>query len=292
VGASGPGTDLSLYLARKLLGYDVVQLIHGPVACSRTIGWALLCATSVFYLQSTRDSLLNALKTVQPTSKTSDFLLDRKFQPFDNGLTRDQWPDKCISTTPKIFWAASLLKWKGLETLLESLKVIPTETRPESHICYIRPRSINLEMGPHPIDIEKVHWHENPSHLDQIRAECNIFISTSRSEPFGLSILESMAAGLAIVIPRDGAYWDQCLQNNINCLKYRADDSFDLALKIQYLQRNPEIIGNLGRKSKHIAQQYCTEVVYADIAHCLAFPKRGASNSRLKSYQCFDHAQV
>jgi len=292
VGASGPGTDLSLYLARKLLGYDIVQLIHGPVACSRTIGWALLCATSVFYLQSTRCSLVSALKTFQPDSKISDFLTDRNFRPFSNGISPDQWPGKCSSTTPKIFWAASLLKWKGLETLLETLKVIPAETRPESHICYIRPRSTNLEIGPNPIDIEKVHWHENPSHLNQIRSECNIFISTSRSEPFGLSILESMAAGLAIVIPRDGAYWDQCLLDKVNCLKYRADDPVDLALKILYLQQNPEIIDKLGRKSKQIAQQYHTETVYQDIAHCLTSPKRGASYSRFKSYQDFDHAQV
>jgi len=292
VGASGPGTDLSLYLARKLLGYDIVQLIHGPVACSRTIGWALLCATSVFYLQSTRSSLVGALKTVQPDSKISDFLTDRKFKPFSNGIPPDQWPGKCSSTTPKIFWAASLLKWKGLETLLEALKALPTETRPESHICYIRPRSINLETGPNPIDIEKVHWHENPLHLDQIRSECNIFISTSRKEPFGLSILESMAAGLAIVIPRDGAYWDQRLHDKIDCLKYRANDPIDLALKIQYLQQNPEIVRRLGGKSKRIAQKYRTETVYAEIAHCLTSPKRYASYSSLKSCQDFDHAQV
>ena len=265
VGASGPGTDLSLYLARRLLGYDIVQLIHGRVAFSRTIGWALLCATTVFYLPSTRDSLVNALKSIQPDSKISDLLADTKFKPFSNGIPPDQWPGKCLSTTPKIFWAASLLKWKGLEMLLETLKILPTETRPESHICYIRPRSTNLEMGPNPIDIEKVHWHENPLHLDQIRSECSIFISTSQNEPFGLSILESMAAGLAILIPRDGAYWDQFLHDKINCLKYRANDPVDLALKIQFLQQNPEIIRDLGSQSKVIAQQYRTETVYSDI---------------------------
>ncbi len=40
LGASGPGVDLALYLARPLLNWKVVQLVHGPVACSRTIGAA------------------------------------------------------------------------------------------------------------------------------------------------------------------------------------------------------------------------------------------------------------
>ena len=47
VGASGPGVDLSLYLGKSCLGYRVVQLIHGPVARSRTIARALRAADRV-----------------------------------------------------------------------------------------------------------------------------------------------------------------------------------------------------------------------------------------------------
>jgi glycosyltransferase involved in cell wall biosynthesis len=292
VGASGPGVDLSLYIAKKLFSYHIVQLIHGPVASSRTIGRALLSANRVFYLQSSRHSLVRAIKTIQPEFRAADLLNDQSFSLFRNGLPRDQWPAESTATTPKIFWAASLLKWKGLQTLIKTLKIIPADTRPESHICYIRPRAINLEMGPNPMVIEGVNWHENPMNLDQIRSECNIFVSTSKSEPFGLSILESMAAGLAIVIPKDGAYWDLVLRDKINCLKYEAEDPLDLALKILYLQQNPEVLMTLGRQSKQIAQQCGSDRAYAEIVHCLTFPDWDTSYLNPDAKRKFDHAEV
>jgi glycosyltransferase involved in cell wall biosynthesis len=294
VGASGPGVDLSLYIAKKLFGYDIVQLIHGPVACSRTIGRALLSANRVFYLQSCCQNLVQALKAIQPEFKTADLLNDPKFCLFRNGLPHDQWPTETSATIPKIFWAASLLKWKGLETLIETLKIIPANSRPESHICYIRPRANNLEMGPNPMLIGGVSWHENPRNLDQIRSECSIFVSTSKNEPFGLSILESMAAGLAIIIPNDGAYWDLVLRDKINCLKYEVEDPRDLALKILYLQQNPETMMKLSSQSKQIAQQYSSDSVYAEIVQSLTFPNRNPSNSNSNSNSRreFDHVKV
>ena len=52
IGASGPGVDLSLYLMQFFLRYQIIQLIHGPVANSRTIARCLLRANHVFYLKS------------------------------------------------------------------------------------------------------------------------------------------------------------------------------------------------------------------------------------------------
>jgi glycosyltransferase involved in cell wall biosynthesis len=124
-------------------------------------------------------------------------------------------------------------------------------------------------MGPGPEFLEGVTWHENPACLDRIRSECSIFVSTSHNEPFGLSILESMAAGLAVVIPRDGAYWDLQLDDKSDCLKYTAEDPVDLALKIRYLQQNPKQIEKLGRRARQIAQEYCAERVYAGIVQGL-----------------------
>jgi len=292
VGASGPGVDLSLYIAKKLFGYDIVQLIHGPVACSRTIGRALLSANRVFYLQSCGHSLVQALKTINPELNEDDLLNDQKYCLFKNGLPNDQWPTETTTIAPKIFWAASLLKWKGLETLIETLRIIPADSRPESHICYIKPRAINREMGPDPVPIGGVKWHENPGNLDQIRSECNIFVSTSKNEPFGLSILESMATGLAIIIPRDGAYWDLVLRDNISCLKYEPGNPRDLALKILYLQQNPEIMMKLSSQSKQIAQQYSADNVYAEVVHSLTSPDWDRSNFNPDSKRKFDHAKV
>ncbi len=292
LGASGPGIDLSLYLARRIFGYQIVQLVHGPVACSRTIGRALESADRVYYLESATDSLLAALATVRPVADVELKLDADKFACFSNGLVAEQWPTPNLSSAKGIFWAASLLKWKGLETLIKSLQLLASTQRPHTHVCYIRPKNTNLEMGPGPVEIERVHWHENPVNLDQIRSDCSIFISTSKNEPFGLSILESMAAGLVILIPRDGAYWDRKLVEHEHCLKYRAEDPDDLALKILYLLQNPRLVERLAQQSRLLARQYRAEQVYGEIVASLTKTNLPVSSPTADSARTLDHAEI
>jgi len=292
VGASGPGIDLSLYLGRKLFGYQIIQLVHGPVARSRTIGRALDSADRVFYLETAGESLLRALETIQPVADAEQLLSSRKFACFSNGLANDRWPTACRAPGSRIFWASSLLKWKGLEILIRTLKLLSPTIQPQTHICYIKPADTNLELGPGPVEIDRVQWHENPSNLDQIRADCNIFVSTSRNEPFGLSILESMAAGLAILIPRDNAYWDRHMEDRKHCLKYHADDPDDLALKILYLTQNPEFIEQLGRQSRLLAREYRADQVYREILDCMVQADLNASAATADTGRTLDHAEV
>ena len=290
LGASGPGIDLSLYIARPLMGYRIIQLIHGPVAASRTLARALQRADRVFYLDSARKSLLQALARLPCTDNPEALLADPRFSCFDNGLPEDSWPSPVSPGSNGLFWASSLLRWKGLETLVAALELIAPTERPPVQICYIRPRATGLPIGPGPRPLEAVHWHESPPDLDAIRASCNLFVSTSRNEPFGLSILESMAAGLAVLIPRDGAFWDQRLEDGVNCLKYRPDNPQDLALKLQHLKTNPEFASGLGRAAKQLARDYRASQTYRDIVDCLA--DRRSRESIEGKYREAEHAEV
>lgn len=105
--------------------------------------------------------------------------------------------------------------------------------------------------------------------LDRTRAKvfrtANIFISTSRNEPFGLSILEAMAAGHCIVLPADGAYWDKTLDDSVNCIKYRPEDADDLANKIMHLCNNMDKVKTLDLAGMKVAENYRAESCYKPI---------------------------
>lgn len=265
LGASGPGVDLALYLVKPLLGFEIVQLIHGPIAKSRTIGRALLKAGQVHFLESTRPSILTALATV--SSPCHD--LPSRYHVMSNGLSKQAWPTRCQGEHPVIFWAASLLKWKGLDLLLAALKLMDSDNRPEAHICYIRPEQTTLPISTAPIPMDQVVWHEAPQDLDRLRANANIFISTSTNEPFGLSILEALAAGHCVLIPKDNAYWDQVLSDGINCIKYNPNDADDLAEKLLSLKGDMARVKNMGAAAIAVADDYRAENQYAHLKKVL-----------------------
>lgn len=265
LGASSPGIDLALYIVQFLLRFSIVQLVHGPVPQSRISGRALVRAQQVYFLESARPTLVKVLSTVVTDP---DRVLSR-FHVLTNGLPEQVWPSRCQGEAPIIFWAASLLRWKGLDLLLAALAHIPVNERPETHICYIRPQQINLPVSEAPMPLSKVIWHESPANLDQLRACASIFVSTSTNEPFGLSILEALAAGLCVLIPEDGAYWDKILIDDFNCIKYILQDADDLAVKLQGLQKDMARVRRIGAQAVIVADDYRAERQYAALKQTL-----------------------
>ena len=258
VGASGPGVDLAMYLLKPLLKFNIIQFIHGPVATSRTIARCLNHADQVYYLNSTKHSLQKAVQLFTPSTQ----VLPAHFFLFENGLCDQRWPTICQTSSPVIFWAASLLKWKGLDLLLSALKAIDEMRRPLTHICYIKPQLTDLPITEAPVSLSNVHWYESPTYLDEVRASANIFVSSSKNEPFGLSILEAMAAGMCVLIPKDGAYWDVILKNNVNCVKYHADDAKDLQQKLLILSSNMPLVTQIGSNAATLSLNYRASVQY------------------------------
>lgn len=266
LGASGPGVDLSIYLIQPLLRFKIVQLIHGSVACSRTIGKCLMTASSVHYLDSTQPSLSSAL--IRASGDDHHLETDR-FKAFKNGLPKSNWPSPCQYEVPVLFWAASLLKWKGLDTFLNALNIKGDIQPHETNICFIRPKDTSLESSIAPVDTNNVNWFETPDNMDEIRRQSNIFVSSSHKEPFGLSVLEAMAAGHVVIIPEDGAYWDKVLTNEENCIKYQPGNEIDLNAKINYICENKKRLEEIGKKAAIIALEYNAEHQYSEIVTSL-----------------------
>lgn len=267
LGASGPGVDLSLYLFDKLITLKKIQLIHGPVALSKTIGQCLLKADLVAYLPSVKSSIIAALKLVAKEELAISFFLQPSVIAINNGLSKNNWPKKTThkSKRAKVLWAASLLRWKGLDVLTKALAKFNKDAFPKVTICYIKPKDIDLPVSHLPKSTDTLSTLESPPNLDEIRSTHNIFISTSHQEPFGLSILEAMAAGICVFIPTDGAYWDGVLTDDVNCIKYAANSADDLYKKLAHIAAHPKKAKAIGEASRIVAQDYRAELTYLPI---------------------------
>ncbi len=141
-----------------------------------------------------------------------------------------------------------------------------------TQVCYIRPKNKALPASDAPQKVEHFSWHEIPDNLDEIRQSTNVFVSTSHNEPFGLSILEAMAAGMCVIIPRDNAYWDQVLEHNVNCIKYDSSDVNSLTNALLYATSDLALIQQVGKAAQLIAQDYQAQLAYDDIACTLCQP--------------------
>ncbi|NVD06715.1 glycosyltransferase family 4 protein [Vibrio sp. JPW-9-11-11] len=274
IGASGPGMDMALYLVHKLVGTPVVQFVHGSVGLSRSIGYSLTLANHVFYLNTARASIsqaiqcyyssITAIDNTEPLAES--YLSASHYQTFVNGIPAERWPTPSQTSMPICFWAASLLKWKGLDLLLDAEAICHHYQPLPVTVCYIRPQQTCLPMSLAPVERSNIQWWEDPDNLDQLRSEASIFVSTSQSEPFGLSILEALAAGMCVVLPQDGAYWDQHLTHTQNCIKYQPNDAESLAHALLLATNDSSVMQRCQRNAAQIASQYRAEVCYASIA--------------------------
>lgn len=274
IGASGPGIDMPLYIVHQWLNIEVIQWVHGNVGCSRSIGRCLTLASAVFYLPSAKKSMRIAIEHYFK-SKTdiedisaiaSNYLNCDHYYETINGIAASRWPTRCQTDFPVGFWAASLLKWKGLDTLIDAMRHAQMIRPLALNVCFIRPKNTELPVSKAPVILKYTTWHQDPDNLDEIRSQSNIFISTSHSEPFGLSILEALASGMCVLIPEDGSYWDQKLTHNVNCVKYQPNDPNSLCNALLYTFNQREVMQQCCQNALIIAQTYQAEKQYAKFA--------------------------
>ncbi|GAW97406.1 MULTISPECIES: glycosyltransferase family 4 protein [Colwellia] len=269
IGFSGPNVDFSLYLLTEIINIDIIQLIQGDIANSKVASFGLTRAKQVFYLPSTYASIFHALKC----HSNKENIANNKYIPFVNGINCStiKVKDTNNKSSDKIgfLWAASLLKWKHIELFIAAITKLNSSyedvNKYFASVCYIEPKNDSYLDIADFAKVDNIHWYADPNNLNEIRANSSVFISTAEHEPFGLSILESMAAGLAIVIPADNAYWDQQLTNNYDCLKYSPNNMESLVQVLTRLINDPTLLLNIAQQAKLRVQHYSHRSCYAHI---------------------------
>ena len=98
--------------------------------------------------------------------------------------------------------------------------------------------------------------------MPQLRA-ADVILVCSRAEGFGRATVEGMLAGKPVIGANNTAT-AELIQDNLNGLLYRTGDPQDLAGKIEYLYRHPEIGLQLGRSGQAWARRMFTRDRFRD----------------------------
>ena len=236
------------------------------------------------------NALMAYLKVPRPAAERYWTTLNAS--SFVNGLSSQRTPKQANPISKRVFWAASLLKWKNVDLLLEAMQQ-DEATYLNAIICYIKPNIAGVDCSEPDFTHPNVEWHESPNNLDELRAQCGVFVSTSINEPFGLSILEALAAGMCVVIPQDDSYWDRVLTHGKNCFKYIPNDAASLHNAIVLLNESPWLKVTMGLEALNVASLYTAERCYFSVTQQLCkdpSSKEPQSVKKRDKAKWYDHA--
>ena len=108
--------------------------------------------------------------------------------------------------------------------------------------------------------------------LNKIYCACDIFVSPSLLEGFGLTLVEAMAAGKPIIAFRVGAI-PEIVKDGFNGKTLGSRDPSEFAKAMEFFTRNPECIGRVGSYNRDYASKrfswkitaVATERVYEEL---------------------------
>ena len=78
---------------------------------------------------------------------------------------------------------------------------------------------------------------------------CDVVLMTSKNETFGLVSIEAMQTGTCVIGADSGGVLE-IIDDKVNGLLFKSEDSNDLSSKIQYLYENKELRISLGKKAE------------------------------------------
>lgn len=102
---------------------------------------------------------------------------------------------------------------------------------------------------------ESVTFHGNIDYPEEILKGASIYLHTAKIEPFGLVLVEAMAAGLPIVCTNGGGNKDLIIEGD-NGFMVNEFNAELLADRIEFLIKNPEKRLEMGRNAQAFSKQF------------------------------------
>ncbi len=94
-----------------------------------------------------------------------------------------------------------------------------------------------------------------PSQVPSLLANCDLHVTTSEKETFGLTVLEALASGIPVLAPRKGGVIEN-VQDGENGFLYNPGDQGDFLKKLQHLLQNPSLRTRMGQKGRDHVMGY------------------------------------
>ncbi len=107
-------------------------------------------------------------------------------------------------------------------------------------------------------------FHGKVDHPENVLREASLYLHTSKSEAFGLVLIEAMAAGLPVVCTNGGGNKDLILEGE-NGFLINIFDAEALADKVELLIKNPEQRLEMGKKAQDFSEQFDISVYTAEL---------------------------
>ncbi|MGC9157429.1 MAG: glycosyltransferase family 4 protein [Terracidiphilus sp.] len=254
-------TTLKPYLLAKLVSGQrcrVLYWIHGIALVTES--W--LKAT-VYRWAARRDTLIFISDLVRQAHCYAGHrgreavVLNGVDDPLETGLLYPSSEREKLGIPRSAFvvgYTAAFIGWKQHETLLAAFSQLAPEF-PRMHLLLIGTGELWQGMQALARTMpggERIHFPGLRPDARQLLGLVDVYAHPSNGEGFGLALVEAMLASRAVVVSDAGAL-PEIIDDGETGLICRVLDAADLAAKIAFLERDPELRRRLGERARAVA---------------------------------------
>ncbi len=250
----------------------IIHHLHAEVHSrgSRTpIGWLL-----ARYVRSQCSRVIACSQRVAdqyPEANRGDFTLSLLYNPVDaNTLScseplegfREQVcsrPDEVMA----VFLGRLSVHTKGLDVLCDAIRLLPEDL--PLRAALVGPGDLDaVREELQPPDSVVLTGPATREDVPGLLRACDISLQPSRSEAFGISIIEAMAAGLPVIASRVGGI-PEAVEDGVTGILVEPEDAEALAEAIRWMVENPEEREEMGRRGQERAKHFDVNTIAAQL---------------------------
>jgi glycosyltransferase involved in cell wall biosynthesis len=194
-------------------------------------------------------------------------------------------PDaRAVCDAPYILTVAKLYSRKGLDVLLDSVRQMGPQAGQRRFVVVgdgpeesrLKEQADALGIADRVVFTGELTFEETA----RLHERCEFFVLPSRSEPFGIALLEAMTFGKAVVATRVGGI-PEFVVHRENGLLVEADDSKGLSAEIVRLIDDSELRSRLGARGRQtVEERYTYDKVISDYEACFRLALTSGASPR------------